>query len=62
MVKASIGSYHDFIAMNHKETVLDPTPEDVDRILQEGNVSDLPEVEQQAALEAFMIKLSGREI
>jgi hypothetical protein len=62
MIKATISSYHDFIVMNHKETVFDPTPEDVDRIMQEGDVSDLPEVEQHAALEAFMKKLSGREI
>ena len=31
-----VGEYHDFIAMNLHEIVLDPTPEDCDRILRES--------------------------
>ena len=57
--KVNIGEYHDYIVMNHKETILNPTPEDIDRVLQEGNVSDLPEIEQQEALNVFMAKLNG---
>jgi hypothetical protein len=36
VVKVTIGAYHDYIAMNHKEVVFDPTPEDCDRILRES--------------------------
>jgi hypothetical protein len=36
--EAVIGSYHDFIAMNANECVLDPTPEDCDRILRESAI------------------------
>jgi hypothetical protein len=31
-----VGEYHDFIAMNLHEIVLDPTPEDCDRIFRES--------------------------
>jgi hypothetical protein len=57
--EVTIGEYHDYIVMNHKETILNPTPEDIDRVLQEGDVSDLPEIEQQEALNVFMAKLNG---
>ena len=37
-VKAVIGQYHDYVAMNAHEIVLDPTPEDCDRIWRESKV------------------------
>ena len=39
IVKAVIGQYHDYVAMNAHEIVLDPTPEDCDRIFKESAVT-----------------------
>lgn len=38
-----IGQYHDYIAMNHREAVLDPTPEATERILRESALPILPD-------------------
>ena len=43
-VKAVIGQWHDYIAMNFHECILDPTPEESDRILRES-VIELENVE-----------------
>lgn len=37
-IEATIGQWHDFIAMNANEVVFDPTPEESDRILRESAV------------------------
>jgi hypothetical protein len=36
IIKVVIGEYHDYVAMNGKETVFDPTSEDCDRLLKES--------------------------
>ena len=38
IVVAEIAQYHDYIAMNQNEIVLDPTPEESDRILRESAI------------------------
>ena len=38
VTEAVVGEYHDFIAMNANEIVLDPTPEDNERILRESEL------------------------
>jgi hypothetical protein len=37
-VTATIGQCHDYVAMNLHEIVLDPSPEDCDRIFRESEV------------------------
>ncbi len=37
-VEAHIGQYHDYIATNQNEIVLDPTPEESERILRESAI------------------------
>ena len=42
-IKAEIGQYHDYVAMNGHEIVLNPTPEESDRILRESAVEIIPQ-------------------
>jgi hypothetical protein len=37
-IKAIIGEYHDYIALNLHEIVLDPTPEESERIWKESQI------------------------
>ena len=37
-VKAVIGQWHDYIAMNQHGYILDPTPEESDRMLRESRI------------------------
>jgi len=37
-IEAPMGVYHDFVAMNANECILDPTPEERDRILKESEL------------------------
>jgi hypothetical protein len=45
--KAEIGQYHDYIATNQYEIVLNPTPEESDRILRESaiEIEGIPSVD-----------------
>ena len=46
VVDAVIGGYHDYVAMNQHEIVLDPTEEDTERILRESVIELLPETDE----------------
>jgi hypothetical protein len=45
--RAVIRYYHDYIAMNLHEIVLDPTPEDCDRILRESVCELVVDIEEK---------------
>jgi hypothetical protein len=54
-LEVHIGQYHDYLAMNAHEMVIDPTPEDCDRILAESAIDirqDDPRTEEHVHTEA----------